>query len=399
MAGPLTNLVVLDLTRGLSGPYCTMTLKNLGADVLKIERPNGGDFVRGNGPFVDDISVYFESINRGKQSITLNLSNEAGKETLLALADKADILIENFLPGTMKNLGLDYSVLHERNPQLIYAAVSGFGQTGPYASLPSFDIIVQGMGGIMTTTGTGDGEPIRPGASLGDIDAGLFATIGILAALQSRTITGEGQMVDISMLDCQIAVQENAFSRYLMADEMPVATGARHAMTTPFQAFKTKNGYVTVAIVGGVKDQWPLFCSAINRMDLADDPQFATSYLRSVHYDELNGAMSPPFLEKTTDEWIAIFRELEIPVGPINTVPDTVHDPQIKERDMIVTLEHPKLGAVRGVGNPIKLSATPGEIANAAPQLGVDTEDVLKNYLNYTKDEITNLHKRGALSE
>jgi CoA:oxalate CoA-transferase len=399
MTGPLTHLVVLDLTRGLSGPYCTMTLKNLGAEVLKIERPNGGDFVRGNGPFVDDVSVYFESINRGKRSISLNLSNEAGKETLLALADKADVLIENFLPGTMKKLGLDYTVLHERNPQLVYAAVSGFGQTGPYAPLPSFDIIVQGMGGIMTTTGTGDGQPMRPGASLGDIDAGLFATIGILAALQSRTVTGEGQMVDISMLDCQIAVQENAFSRYLMADEMPVATGARHAMTTPFQAFKTKDSYVTVAVVGGVKDQWPLFCSAINRMDLADDPRFATSYLRSVHYDELNGSMSPPFIEKTTNEWITIFRELEIPVGPINTIPDTVRDPQVKERDMIVDLEHPKLGTVHGVGNPIKLSATPGEIGNAAPELGIDTEEILQNYLHYTQKDITNLHDRGALSE
>lgn len=399
MPGPLSGLVVLDLTRGLSGPFCTMTLRNLGADILKIERPNGGDLVRGNGPFVDGVSVYFESINRGKRSMTLNLSSDAGRETLLALADKSDVLVENFIPGTMSNLGLGFEVLRDRNPGLVYAAISGFGQHGPYASLPSFDIIIQGMGGIMTTTGTGDGSPMRPGASLGDVDAGLYATIGILAALQSRTVTGEGQMVDISMLDCQVAVQENAFSRYLMAGEIPVATGARHPTTTPFQAFQTKDGYVTVAMVGGVNDQWPLFCSAIDRLDLVDDPRYATSYLRSVNYDELNAAMSAPFLEKTTEEWLTIIRELGIPSGPVNTVPDAASDPQVLEREMVLEVQHPKLGPVRAVGNPIKLSGTPGEVANAAPELGQDTEEALAEFLKYDADVIESLRQRGALSE
>jgi len=276
MAGALEGIKILDLSWVLAGPFATMILADLGAEVIKLERPKSGDTARGNGPFVDGKSSYFLSLNRGKKSITLDLSTPKGKEIFLSLINKVDIVIENFVPGTMKRLGLDYEVLEKHNPRLIYAAISGFGQTGPYANRPAFDVIVQGMGGVMSITGEPERPPVRPGVSFGDITAGLFTVIGILAAVYERGRSGQGQMIDIGMMDCQVAVLENAFARYFATGEVPQPLGTRHPVFTPFQAFQTKNGYIVVAMVGGVSNQWPLFCAAIDRVDLIDDQRFQT---------------------------------------------------------------------------------------------------------------------------
>jgi len=263
MAGPLNGVRILDLTWVLSGPFATMVLSDLGAEVIKIERPKVGDIARGNGPYVNGVSTYFLSLNRGKKSVVLNLASQQGKDIFLKLVRHADVVVENFVPGTMKKLGLDYETLKEHNPRLIYAACSGFGQTGPYATKPALDIIIQSMGGIISTTGEPGRPPVKPGVSLGDITAGLFLSVSILAALQERHSSGEGQMIDISMLDCQLALMENAFVRYLATGEIPGPLGTRHPVSTPFQIFPTKDSYIAVATMGGAQDQWPVFCSLI----------------------------------------------------------------------------------------------------------------------------------------
>ena len=286
MAGPLDGVKVLDLTRVLAGPYATMVLSDLGAEVIKVERPEGGDMARGTGPFIDGQSSYFMSINRGKKSVILDFKDEGDKQTFLELLDHFDVLVENFVPGVMKRLGLDYEVLSKRHPRLIYAAVSGFGQWGPYTKRPALDIIVQAMGGIMSITGEPGRPPVRPGSSLGDITAGLFTTIGILSALHERDRSGVGQMIDVAMLDCQMAVLENAFARYFTTGEVPTPLGTRHPVTTPFQVYATSDGYVALAFVGGAKDQWPIFCALLDRVDLIDDERFTTSWNRTLNYEE-----------------------------------------------------------------------------------------------------------------
>ncbi|MEE9247574.1 MAG: CaiB/BaiF CoA-transferase family protein, partial [Dehalococcoidia bacterium] len=274
MAGPLAGIRVLDLTRVLAGPYATMVLCDLGAEVIKVERPEGGDMARGTGPFIDGESSYFLSLNRGKKSVVLDLKDEQGKGLFLELVKKCDVLVENFVPGVMDRLGVGYGVVKEHNPRIIYAAVSGFGQTGPYTRRPALDIIVQGMGGMISITGEPGGPPIRPGASLGDIAAGLFTAVGILAALHERERSGQGQMLDVAMLDCQLALLENAFARYFATGQAPGPIGTRHPVTTPFQVYETSDGRITVAFVGGAKDQWPLFCALLDRVDLIDDERF-----------------------------------------------------------------------------------------------------------------------------
>ncbi len=381
MAGPLTGITILDLSRILSGPYCTMILADLGAEVIKVEHPEMGDLARGNGPFIDGVSSYFLSLNRGKKSITLDLSTDQGREVLLKLAGKVDVLLENFVPGTMKRFGLDYPVLQEVNPRLIYAAISGFGQDGPYAQRPALDVIVQGMGGIMSITGEPGGPPVRPGASLGDIGAGLFCAIGIVAALQERERSGRGQMVDVAMLDCQMALLENAFARYFATGEVPVPLGTRHPVYTPFQAFETKDSYIVVAIVGGTSNQWALLCSAIDRVDLIDDPRYQTGADRTERYHEVEPILSGAMRQKTTEEWLRILSELDIPCGPINRIDQVAAEPQVAARNMIVSLPHPQLGSVKVVNTPLKFSRTPAGPERISPELGEHTEAVLAELL------------------
>jgi len=394
MSGPLQDIRVLDLSWVLAGPFATMVLNDLGAEVIKVEQPGRGDIARGNGPPIDGFSSYFLSLNRGKKSITLNLADEKGKDVFLKLVQQADVVVENFVPGTMRRLGLNYEALRQHNPRLVYAACSGFGQTGPYAQKQAFDVIIQAMGGIMSITGDPGGPPVRPGASMGDIAAGLFLCIGILAAIQERSKSGEGQMVDISMLDCQVAVMENAFARYFATGEVPGPLGTRHPVFTPFQVFQTSDSYVAVATSG---DQWPLFCATIERLDVMDEPRFADGFLRTQHYSELEPILTDAFRAKTTREWLAEFEAVGIPCGPVNTVDRVAGDPQIASRQMIVELPHHGDTKLRVTNTPVKLSRTPGVVDRPSPELGEHTEEVLKALLGLTSAQVLDLRQSGVI--
>ncbi|MFC1913220.1 CaiB/BaiF CoA transferase family protein [Chloroflexota bacterium] len=397
MAGPLDGIRVLDLTQVLSGPFATMLLCDLGAEVIKIEKPKVGDIARDNGPIVRGLSTYFLSLNRGKKSITLNLNIKKGVELLLKLTKSADVLVENFTPGTMRKLGLDYNEVRKHNSKIIYVSCSGFGQNGPYTQKPAFDIIIQAMGGIMSITGEEDGHPIRPGVSYGDITAGLFLTIATLTAIQERYKSGKGQYVDIGMLDCQITAQENAFARYLNTGEIPHALGTKHPLDAPFQAFKTKDGYIAVALRGGVKNQWPLFCAAIDNIHIVDDPRFQTGSLRSQNYEVLEPILTKAMKAKTTGEWIEELEKVGIPCGPVNNIDQVANDPQIAARGMIVNVRHPRAGDFKIVNNPFKFSRTPSEITRASPDLGEQTQEVLSQLLDMTNDEIIELESQGVI--
>lgn len=391
MTKPLDGIRVLDLTHVLAGPFAAMILSDIGAEVIKIEEPEIGDRSRGTGPFVNDESSYFMSINRGKLGVAIDLSTEKGKSIFLQLAEQADVIIENFVPGTMSRLGLDYSTVKGRNNRLVYCSISGFGQTGPYAKKTALDVIVQGMGGVLSLTGEPDGPPIRPGVSQGDITAGLFAVIGILAALSERERSGEGQMLDIGMLDCQVAILENAFARYFTTGEIPRALGTRHPVTAPFQVFATMDGYITVALAEGRKEKWPLFCSAIDRVDLIDDPRFSDGWIRSQNYEELGPILSSAMLKKTSKEWLQDLEALGIPCGPVNSIDEVSRDPQILHRDMVKEIPHPRLGKVKGVGTPIKLSRSVTGPSSHAPGLGEHTAKVLQDLLNISQEDISRL--------
>jgi CoA:oxalate CoA-transferase len=375
---PLTGVRVLDLTWVLSGPYAAMTLCDLGAEVIKVERPPYGDIARTTGPFLGEESAYFISINRGKRSVSLDLRTPEGKDAFLRLVEQVDVVIENFTPGVMAKLGLDYETLSARNPRLVMCSVSGFGQTGPDRALPALDIIVQGMGGVMSITGEPGGPPVRPGLSLGDIAAGLYAAIGILAALQERGRSGRGQYIDVSMLDCQLAVLENAYTRYFVTGEPPAALGTRHPAATPFQAFPTADGYVVIALSWGTENQWQLLCGILGATELIDDERFETSGKRTANHALLEPILSEAFRSRTTAAWLEDLRAAGIPSGPLNTIAEAAALPQVAARGMIVETDHPKLGRVRLINHPLKFSRTPARIQGPPPSVGQDTRRVLR---------------------
>ena len=397
MAGPLAGIRVLDLTQVLFGPFSTMMLADMGAEVIKVERPKVGDIARGNGPVVRGVSTYFLSLNRGKKSIVLDLTTETGIDVFLKLVEKADILVQNFTTGTMDKLGLSYHKVSERNPRIIYVAGSGFGQYGPYAHKPAFDIVIQAMGGVMSITGEEGGPPVRPGVSYGDIAAGLFLCIATLSALHERQVSGKGQFVDVSMLDCQVTVQENAFVRYLNTGEIPHALGTRHPVTTPFQAFQTRDGYIAVALMGGLRDQWPLFCAIIDRIDIIDDPRFRNGWQRTQNYKELEPILNSALKEKTTQELLEKLEEVGIPCGPVNNIVQVAADPQIIARDMIIDVHHDKAGTFKVVNTPFKFSRTPGRAQHASPELGEHTLEILSGLLNMTPEDILKLKEAQVI--
>ena len=412
MTGPLDGIRVLDLTRILSGPFATMLMADLGADVIKIEQPVTGDPARGNGPFLsarpagedgarrpaeaegqaeDAYSAYFMSINRGKRSVAIDLGKARGRDLLLDMAEHTDVLIENFRPGTMARFGLDYETLRARNPALVVASISGFGQSGPYAHRPALDVIVQGMGGMLSITGEPGRGPVRPGASIGDITAALFTTIAIQSALLERARSGEGQYIDVSMLDCQVAIMENAFMRYFTLGQTPQRLGTRHPSSTPFQAFDTSDGQVVVAIMGGSTDQWPLFCAAIDHVELVDDDRYVTGWGRTQHYDELIPVIEAAMRQRTTAEWVEILSEMGVPVGPVQDIAQVAADPQIAHRGMFVELDHPALGPTMFTGNPMKLSRTPGGPPRLPPNLGQHSAEVLAELLGLSGEQLADL--------
>lgn len=395
MAGPLDGIKVLDLTRVLAGPFATMILADLGAEVIKIEQPGTGDESRNFGPFKNGFSLYFMSVNRGKRSVTLNLKSDRGKAIFKQLVQQNDILVENFRPGTMKKLGLDYGTLVVEYPQLIYAACSGFGQTGPYAEKGAYDMIIQGMGGIISITGEPDGSPVRVGTSISDITAALFTTIGILSALHHRNITGKGQFVDVAMLDSLVAVLENAIVRYFATGDNPKPLGSRHPAITPFEAFKSADGQIIIAIGNDVL--WSKFCEYIDKPDLITDARFNTNNKRTDNHDELQPILSEIMCQRTTDEWVEALENIGVPCGPINTIDKVVNHPQIEAREMIAKVVHEITGTVQVPGIPIKMSDTPGKIETPAPSLGQHTDEVMQNELKLSVNEVIKLKQEGII--
>jgi CoA:oxalate CoA-transferase len=378
---PLQGIRVLDLSRVLAGPYCTMMLADYGADIIKIEPPKVGDDSRAYGPFVGNESAYFMSLNRNKRSMVLNFKRQEDCDLFKEMVKHADVVVENYRPGTMEKFGLGYEELQKIKPNLIYAACSGFGQTGPYVHKPAYDIIVQAMGGIMSVTGPEGGEPTRVGASVGDIIAGLFTTIGVMMALHHLQRTGEGQKVDVGMLDCQVAVLENAISRYLVSGDVPQPIGNRHPSITPFAAFTAKDGHI---IVGAGNDRlWEKLCNLIERTDLMADERFNSNLKRTQNVNDLKVILDAVFKAKTIDQWMEALEAAGVPCAPINTVDKVINDPQIKAREMIVDLEHPVAGHMKVPGVPIKLSATPGSVDTPAPLLGQHTAEILKEVLGW----------------
>ncbi|MBS0276559.1 MAG: CoA transferase [Proteobacteria bacterium] len=380
--GPFAGLLVLDLTRVLAGPYAALMLGELGARIVKVEPPVKGDDSRHIGPFVKTKtgkvkSGYFMSVNRGKQSIALDLKAEADRRIFEALLARADVLIENYRGGTMEKLGYGYDALKDKYPKLIYAAVSGFGHTGPYSHRPAYDMVAQAMGGVMSLTGHPGGPPTRVGTSTGDLTAALFATIGITTALYDRQRTGKGQKVDVAMLDSQVAVLENAISRHVATGEIPGKLGSRHPSIAPFAAFATQDGHIVIA--AGNDDIWARVCKVMGREELARDPRFLTNPLRVQHVDEMAAEMEKALAAKTSKEWLAALETEGVPCGPINTVADVMADPQVLSRNMIVETLDPDLGPIKMQGNPVKLSAHEDpKTRAAAPDLDADRAAILK---------------------
>ena len=395
MAAPLNGMKVLDLTRVLAGPYATMLLGDLGAEVIKIEQPGTGDESRNFGPFKNGFSLYFMSVNRGKQSVTLNLKTERGQAIFKELLQQSEVLVENFRPGTMQKLGLDYDTLKVEHPSLIYAACSGFGQTGPYAQHGAYDMIIQGMGGIISITGHPDGPPVRVGTSISDITAALFTTIGILSAIHHRERTGRGQLVDVAMLDSLVAVLENAVVRYFATGETPKPLGARHPAITPFEAFASADGHVIIAL--GNDTLWAKFCEYVDRQELISEERFRTNAARTENHSELFPILSEIMAQRKTEDWIEALGAIGVPCGPINAMDAVVSHPQVQAREMITRVAHHITGAVEVPGVPIKLSETPGNVDAPAPSLGEHTTAVLTGLLKMPPDEVEALRRDGVI--
>jgi CoA:oxalate CoA-transferase len=371
ISGPLNGVTVIDLTRVLAGPYCTMVLADLGARVIKVEAPGQGDDARAFGPFLQGRSAYFLSLNRGKESIALDLKAQADREVFLQLLEKADVLIENFRPGTMEKLGYGWPMLHALFPRLILASTSGFGQTGPYSKRPAYDMVVQAMGGIMSLTGHKGGPPTRVGTSVGDITAGLFTAVGINAALFRRTASGEGARIDIAMLDCQIAILENAIARYFATGQVPEPMGARHPSITPFEALATKDGHIVVA--AGNDQLFRRLCDALEIASLADNPLFLTNELRTRHHAALKDELEAALAARNTGDWLQRIEQAGVPCGPINDMAAALNDPHVLSRNMVVHAHDPVAGAVRMAGNPIKIEGYPDPLERpGAPALDGD---------------------------
>ncbi len=397
MSKPLENIRVLDLTRVLAGPFCTMILSDLGAEIVKVEKPFTGDDSRSFGPFHEQRSLYFISINRGKKSVSLNLKHPKGKQMLLDLVSHFDVLTENFRPGTMEKLGLGYDVLKEVNPRLIYASSSGFGHSGPYSPLPAYDILVQAMGGIMSITGWKGSPPTRVGMSLGDITASLFTATGITSALYHRERTGKGQKIDIAMLDCQVAILENALLRLQAEGLSPEPLGNRHPTISPFQAYKGADGEYFVLAIGN-DSLWKVFCQAMQKPGLLEDKRFKTNKLRTENLAELNAILEPVFLTKTSQEWLALFAKTQIPTAPINDIAKVMEDPQVKARQMIVAVKDKEAGKVKIAGNPIKMTSIPdSDTRPDAPEIGEHNYDIYTKMLDISNSEVEILKSEGVI--
>ncbi|MBV8188375.1 MAG: CoA transferase [Alphaproteobacteria bacterium] len=374
--GPLSGIVVVDLSRILAGPYCTMLMAEMGARVIKVEPPKGGDDARAYGPFVNGKSTYFASVNRGKESIALDLKADADRAVFEKLLDRADVVVENFRPGTMEKLGYGWDTLHKKYPRLIYASASGFGHTGPNSKDPAYDMVVQGMGGIMSITGNEGQPPARVGMSIGDVGAGLFTAVAVNAALVHRLKTGEATKVDIAMFDCQLALLENAIMRYTVEGEVPGPLGARHPTITPFQAFATSDGAIIIA--AGNDGLFVKTCEALGRADLATNANYKTNALRLKHHKKLEHELESVLKAHPTSHWLAVMAKAGIPAGPINNVKQALKHPQVAARNMLIEVPDGNGGTLKLAGNPLKMSAFHDpKTRPPAPELDRDREAIL----------------------
>ena len=375
MEAVLSDVVVIDLSRVLAGPHCTMILGDLGATVIKVEQPGKGDDTRHFGPpYIAGESAYYLGLNRNKHSILIDFSTPEGKERLLKLLSTATVLVENFRPGALERQGLGYEALRAINPGLIYCSISGYGQTGPYALRPGYDFVAQAESGIMSVTGEIDGDPQRVGSPVGDISAGVYACISILAALRVRDRTGKGQHIDISLLETTTSLLSNVASNYLISGEEAPRLGNGHPNIVPYQAFRTQNGYVVVSC--GNDRLYQALCQLLGRDDLANDPNFATNPQRVRNREQLVPALQEEFLLRSTEEWLPKLRAAGIPCGPINTVSQIFHDPHIQAREFVWECEHPTAGNIKLSGSPIHLSETPTRLYKAPPLLGEDDDKI-----------------------
>ena len=396
MSGPLEGIRVVDLTRILAGPYCTMMLGDMGAEIIKVENPDGGDDTRSWGPpFLNGVSTYFISINRNKKSLTLNLKDERGKELLRDLIRKSDIMVENFRPGTLDKLGFSWEEIHRLNPAMIFASLSGFGQTGPRKSEPGFDVVIQGEGGLMSITGEPDGPPNKVGASVADITAGMLAAQGILLSLYHREKTGVGQMVDIGMLDGQVALLTYHANGYFATGKIPPRRGNKHPSITPYETYSCKDGYFNLGV--GNDSLWRRFCDAMGLGEIKEDPKFAVNKDRVDNRLELQEILDALFAEKTVEETLDALRGAGVPCGPINNLAQVLSEPQVLAREMVVDVDVPVAGPTKVTGVPIKLSETPGSVRTPPPTLGQHTEEVLESVLGMDEAQRNTLRQEGVV--
>jgi len=392
----LLGIRVLDLSRVLAGPFCSMLLADMGADVIKLEVPGRGDDSREFPPFMEGESLYYVNLNRGKRSITVNLKSPEGVKVFKKLVKKCDVLIENFSPGTMERLGLGYEVLKKENPRLIYAAISGFGQTGPYRSRPGYDIIGQAMGGLLSITGWPDSPPTRSGTAIGDILSSLFCCIGILAALNVRERTGRGQLVDVALIDSVYAALENIPQKYFVEGKTPGRIGNRYEFIYPYDTFKARDGWIVIAIANDAI--WERFLAAAGLKELGEDGRFSSNMLRVENNAALKELLEDWTSERSRDEIVALLNENRVPSCPIYDIKDASEDPHIsKVREMVVNVHQPGLGDIRLQGNPIKMSETDPRPRGPAPSLGADSELILKEVLGLSDSEIKKLRETGAI--
>ena len=374
--GPLAGIVVVDLSRILAGPYCTLLMAEMGARVIKVEPPKGGDDARAYGPYVNGRSTYFASVNRGKESIALDLKNDEHRKIFDKLLAKAYVVVENFRPGTMEKLGYGWETLHAKYPQLIYASASGFGHTGPNSKDPAYDMVMQGMGGVMSITGNEGQPPSRVGLSIGDLGAGLYTAIAVNAALVHRLKTGESTKVDVAMFDCQLALLENAIMRYTVEKEIPGPLGARHPTITPFEAFATSDGSIIIA--AGNDSLFIKMCEALGRPDMAANPEYKSNALRQKSQKKLKQEIESVLKDNTTVHWIDVVSKGGVPCGPINNIAQAIVHPQVEARNMLVSVPDGSGGTLTLAGNPLKMSAFDDpKTRKAAPDLDADRAAIL----------------------
>ncbi len=395
MDKPLTGLKVIDLSRFIAGPYCTMKLGDMGAEVIKVETPGKGDDSRELGPpFLEGESAYYLSFNRSKKSITLNMREAKAKEILRQLIADADIFVENFRIGVTEKMGLTYEDVRKIKEDIIYCSITGYGHNSPYREKPSFDVMVQGEAGLMSITGFPDGPPQRLGVAIADILGGFHAVEGILLALLAKNKTGQGQFIDVSLMDSIIAILTYQAGNYLATGQAPQRVGNRHPMITPYESFETADGYVIFAV--GNQRLWENFVKVLGREDLNADPRFADMKSRNQHPAELKAIIEEITRQKKTEAWVAVMEEAGVPCGRIRTIDQVLTDPHVAVREMVVEREHPLAGPIKLIGVPTKLSLTPGAVTLPPPTLGQHTEEIL-TALGYSKDEIAKMQEQGII--